>query len=168
MLLISLADAKEVWLDLLLVPCAETNSLADGLEVGKLIAFTLAEILTPNSTAATLTRMDETGTLPIVLQAVTDCKSLFDALKSDETQVPTESSLIMILLQIKESLRTGTLDSLAWVDTRDMIADGLNKGAIARHDLMEFSRTALWQLKHDYAIHREPARVPIASSSSRP
>ena len=147
---------------------AETNSLADGLEIGKLIAFTLAELLTPNSTAASLTRMDETGTLPIVLQAVTDCKSLFDALKSDETQVPTESSLIMILLQIKESLRTGTLDSIAWVDTRDMIADALNKGAIARHDIMEFSRTALWKLKHDYAIHREPSRVPIASSSIRP
>ena len=144
---------------------AETHSLADGVEVGKLIACTLAEILVPNSTAGSLMRLEETGLLPICLQAITDCRSLFDALKAEETQVPSESSLIMILLQLKELLRTGTLSSLVWCDTRDMVADALNKGSIARQAIMTFSREGVWELQHAVSIHKETHRTAIVSSA---
>jgi len=143
---------------------AETNSLADGIEVGRMVAFTLAEFLVPDCTAQSLVGMDESGTLPICLQAITDCKSLFDSLKAEDVQVPSEQSLIMLLLQLKEGLRTGTIHSIVWCDTRDMIADGLNKGCIARAALLQFSMTALWQLHHPFAIHVEPTKVVIRSS----
>lgn len=142
---------------------AELLSLADALEVARMVAYTLAELLVPNCTAASLARMDETGTLPVLLQAITDCKSLVDALAVEETQVPSESSLIMVLLQIKEALRTGTLSSIVWVDTRDMLADALNKGTIARHAIIQFSRSAEWTLQHPYHIHYEPLQVTIPS-----
>ena len=91
---------------------AETHSLADGIEIGKLIAFTLTELLVPRSTAQSLVELEQSGKMPIRMVAITDCKSLYDALKAEETQVPTESSLIMILLQLKELLRVGTMSSL--------------------------------------------------------
>ena len=126
-----------------------------------MIAFTLAEILIPECSASQLVRLDETGSLPVCIQAITDCKSLLDALRVEETQVPTESSLIMILLQIKEGLRTGTISSLAWVDTRDMIADGLNKGSIARKALLQFSMSAEWKVMHEYVVHYEKLKMTI-------
>ena len=36
--------------------------------------------------------------------------------------------------------------SLAWLDTRDMVADGLNKGTIDRDALREASQ-GIWQLR---------------------
>ena len=142
---------------------AETHSLADSIEIARMIAYSLAEILVPNSTAAMLVSLDEQGRLPVKIHAVTDCKSLLDALIAEETQVPSENSLIMVLLQIKEGLRTGTIASLTWVDTRDMLADALNKGTIARHHIVDFSNSAVWHLKHEFQTHREPTLQAIPS-----
>jgi hypothetical protein len=123
----------------------------------------MAEIIRPDCTAAVLTRLDETGQLPLRMQLVIDCRSLFDSLKMDETQVPREASLFMLLLQLKESLRTGSLESIVWCDTRDMVADGLNKGIIARKDLINYSTTGNWILQHPFQIFREKLKVPVAS-----
>ena len=38
---------------------------------------------------------------------------------------------------IRELLDYGVLDAFAWTDTRDMLADGMTKGAIDRKDLHE-------------------------------
>ena len=141
----------------------ELNSASDGVEVAKMIAFTLAELLIPSCTPRSLLEMEENGTLPVKICLATDCRSLFDALRVDETQVPTEQSLVMLLMQIKENLRTRTIEVIAWVDTRDMIADGLNKGCIARRGLLEFSMTGLWKLLHPYVVHTEPKITPIIS-----
>ena len=146
---------------------AETNAAADGLEVGRLVCYTLAEIVIPNCTAQGLVNMDESGALPFCMQLVTDCKSLFDNLRCDDTAIPTEQSLIMILLQIKEGMRTGTIRSIVWADTRDLIADGLTKGSIARADLLQFSMTSLWKLKHTFELFTEPHKVPIISSAAQ-
>ena len=143
---------------------AETNGAADAVEIGRMIAYTMAEITTPNCTAAILTRLDETGQLPLRMQLIVDCRSLYDALKMDETQVPREASLIMLLLQLKESLRTGSLESIVWCDTRDMVADGLNKGIIARKDLINYSTSANWILQHPFQTFREKRKVPVSSA----
>ena len=144
---------------------AELNAAADGIEVARLVAYTLAEIVIPGCTAQSLILMDESGSLPFSIQIVTDCKSLFDSLRCEETVIPTEQSLIMLLLQLKESMRSGTIKTIVWADTRDLIADGLTKGSIARAALLAFSMTSLWQLRHTIEIFTEPVRVPIISSA---
>ena len=143
---------------------AELNAAADGIETGRMVAYTLAEIVLPGLTAQGLILLDESGNLPFCLQLVTDCRSLFDSLRCEETAIPTEQSLIMLLLQIKESMRTGTIKSIVWADTRDLIADGLTKGSIARLALLNVSMTSLWKLKHTFEIFVEPRKVPIVSS----
>ena len=90
---------------------------------------------------------------------------LFDSLRCEETVIPTEQSLIMLLLQLKEAMVTGTIKTIVWADTRDLIADGLTKGSIARAALLAFSMTSLWQLKHTYEIFTEPINRPIVSSA---
>ncbi len=59
-----------------------------------------------------------------MIDAVVDAKSVFDSLCVADIKAPSEASLIMILLSIKESLRNWTLRTLWWVDTTDMLADG--------------------------------------------
>ena len=143
---------------------AELNAAADGIEVGRLVAYTLAEIVIPGCTAQSLIHMDESGSLPFCLQLVTDCRSLFDSLRCEETAIPTEQSLIMLLLQLKESMKTGTIKTIVWADTRDLISDGLTKGTIARADLLAFSMTSLWKLKQTWEIFAEPVKVTIVKS----
>ena len=142
---------------------AETNGAADAVEIGRMIAYTLAEVLVPDCTAATLTRLDETGSLPIKLQLIIDCRSLYDTLKVEEIQLPREASLVMLLYQLKESLRTGSLQSIVWVDTRDMLADALNKGIIARQAIINFCTRACWWPEHPFKIFAEKTHVPIPS-----
>ena len=61
-------------------------------------------------------------------------------------------------------MRTGTISSIVWADTRDLIADGLTKGSIARADLLAFSMTSLWLLKHTFELFKEPHHVPVVSA----
>ena len=142
---------------------AETHAAADGAEVGKLVAYTFAELLTPGVSAAQILRMEAEGRLPTPLHIITDCKSLYDSLRMDEVQVPSESSLIMVLLQLKEGLRTGSIRAISWVDTRDMCADGLNKGIIARRALRAVATTGEWELQHDSQTFTEATRNDVTA-----
>ena len=134
---------------------AELNSLVDAFETAKLVAFTLAELQDPNMTTATLRLLEETGRFPISIEAVVDCKSIFDSLVPSDTRIPNEASLIMLLLSLKEAMRVGTLSRLWWCDTADMLADGLNKGLVSRRALLETSATGIWKLIHPALGHSD-------------
>ena len=141
------------------------HSLADAVELGRLIGYALTEILTSRPlTAAEIVKQEETASLALLLEAVTDCRSLWDALRNPDTQVPSESSLIMVLCQLKELMRIGTLRRLWWCDTRDMCADGLNKGAVSRKALLLTTSTSEWNLSHEALSHRETMQHAVASA----
>ena len=134
---------------------AEINGLIDAIETGRLIAFTLAELVQPGINLADLRILDDTGKLTIPIHACTDCKSVFTALKSQDTHIPTEASLILIALQMKQLLVSGILQSLFWIDTRDMVSDGLTKGLVSRKALMVLASTGRWKLEHPSERHQD-------------
>jgi hypothetical protein len=134
---------------------AEINGLIDAIETGRLIAFTLAELTNPGINLDDLRRMDDAGQLNIPIHACTDCKSVFTALQSQDTHIPTESSLILIVLQLKQLLVSGVLQSLFWIDTRDMVSDGLTKGLVSRKALMTLASTGIWKLQHPSERHQD-------------
>eukprot|EP00972_Heterocapsa_arctica_P091204 13457917-Heterocapsa_arctica.AAC.1 len=53
-----------------------------------------------------------------------------------------------ILLVMRENLVTGRVRRLYWVDTRDMLADGMNKGSVPRAAICDAMRMGLWTLKY--------------------
>ena len=53
-----------------------------------------------------------------------------------------------ILGQMREHMSTTRIKKLWWIDTRDMIADGLNKGAVSRKALLLSLTKGLWHLEH--------------------
>ena len=53
-----------------------------------------------------------------------------------------------ILGQMREHMSTNRIRRLWWIDTRDMFADGLNKGAISRKALLTALTQGVWKVVH--------------------
>jgi len=143
---------------------AEINALGDAHETAKVVAYAYAEITSPTQlTASQLFLMSEKGTWPYDVEAVIDCRSVFDALACEEPKQPTESSLLMLLLQLKQELASRSLSKLWWVSTTDMLADALNKGMVSRSAVLRACMQGMWILHHDTVFHQELKRVAVAS-----
>ena len=145
---------------------AELNALSDAIDIGRLIALLFSELLRPYPSASALVKLEEQGRFVIELQAVVDAKSVFDAIAAPEIKTPTEVSLVMRLCAVKEALSCRCLSRLWWCSTGDMIADGLNKGAVSRAKLIEFASTGIWHLEKPAIGHSERVHVPIESSAA--
>ena len=145
---------------------AELNGVSDAYEFGKLIGMTLAELVSPHPQARSLIHLEETGSLPVPVDVVIDARSVFDSLKAPEIRPPTEISLVMMLCQLKEALLCRGMRKLYWVDTRDMCADGLNKGACSRAALITVPSTGEWRLQFANIAHTETRYVPIVNARS--
>ena len=50
-------------------------------------------------------------------------------------KTPAEESLISHVQYLRELLDKGILEHISWLDTRDMVSDGLTKGSIDRADI---------------------------------
>ena len=107
---------------------AEINALSDSLEHGKTLQLALHQIERGISPASELLVLQTNGQLAITLMASIDAKSVFEAVRSkDAGTLPFEESLILQVLAIREDLQHARLFCLWWIDTRDVLADGLNK-----------------------------------------
>ena len=89
----------------------------------------------------------EGGYLPIALYV--DAKSVFAAVTATFIKQPAEKSLLSHVRYLHELLDKGILRLLFWIDTRDMGADGLTKGAVSREALHAYMR-GLMHLQQEY------------------
>jgi hypothetical protein len=147
---------------------AELNSLADTYETSRVLSLTLAAILLPKATPKSLALLEDSGSLPVWIELATDCRSVFDSLAAAELKVPSEGSLVLLLHMIKEGLRSFNLRRVWWVDTTDMTADGLTKGAIARTALLQLSNTGKYNCLKPCKLHQEAIKVPITQHVAMP
>jgi hypothetical protein len=106
-------------------------------------------------------RLEESGKFVWPIECTIDAKSVFDSLANAEITPPTESALVFVLLVLKEALQCHTMRTLWWCDTRDMLSDGLNKGAVSRAALIKAANEGLWILQHDPIPFREARHTPI-------
>ena len=65
--------------------------------------------------------------------------------------MPQEESLILQVHSVRDDLASKRLDGLYWIDTRDMLADGLNKGGLDRTALQKAMKECTWKLVHEFA-----------------
>ena len=52
-------------------------------------------------------------------------------------------------LALRDHLESKQVTKLSWIDTRDMVADALNKGSIDRTALRRFFEQRQWALQHE-------------------
>ena len=125
---------------------AELFSLLDLLGHALNINLTLTEVLGGRQKLEALEQIHEQGMNALQLMAAIDAKSVQDSVASVEVKTPTDASALIHVLRLREMLEK-QITSLAWLDTRDMVADGLNKGTIDREALRQAAQ-GIWRVTH--------------------
>ena len=92
------------------------------------------------------------------------CFSVYEALSAEDTRTPSEASLVLILHGVKELMRLHVVKFLTWVNTSDMLSDGLTKGGVSRKALFEFCQSGRWTLKHDCKTFSEKLRTGLSAA----
>ena len=138
---------------------AELNAAIDTLEQATIVLFTLEEVFFPeNSDAAGMQLKYVSSKLHFPLELSIDAKAVFDSIAAPEFTMPTEATLVNHLHSIREHVRDGRLSRLWWIDTRDMIADGLNKGGLPRDPILAICEQGQWSLTHEQPLSFEPCK----------
>jgi len=111
----------------------ETLAMADGIDTAIFLATLYAELTTgcPQPTV-----------LPIV--CVTDCHSLFDAVKS--TKFVTDKRLRLEISSIKELIQCKQVGQILWSRTKEQLADCLTKKGASAFLLLKTLSDGVWQL----------------------
>ena len=90
------------------------------------------------SAAQALERREHGGwAIPAALYL--DALSVYASVTATFVKTPADNGVLVHCLYLRELLDNDVLMALIWLDTRDMVADGLTKGAVDRkalHDLM--------------------------------
>ncbi len=67
--------------------------------------------------------------------------------------------MLFDLAALREAMVVKRIHRLWWIDTRDMIADGLAKGVIARDPIIALCHSGVWTQNHearDYIAPHKP------------
>ena len=71
------------------------------------------------------------GRVPMSIEALTDSYSIFSYLAAAHLKLPAEKGTYYDhLAYLREKLVSRLIGSYTWVDTRDMVADGLTNGSV--------------------------------------
>ncbi len=113
-------------------------------------------------TASEARRLRENGGYAAPMLLYLDALSVHAAIAATFVKTPAENGVFCHLLFIRELLDYGILHALVWVDARDMLADGMTKGAVDRsaiHTLMEgkVELTKEWKFwrPSQFSTHKE-------------
>ena len=100
-----------------------------------MLAVILHEMLTGQPSAAKARDLRETGGFAVPMVLYIDALSVYAAVTANQIKIPADSSVLCYLQYLRELLEHRVLHALVWVDTRDMVADGMTKGAVERKDI---------------------------------
>eukprot|EP00972_Heterocapsa_arctica_P115429 16447674-Heterocapsa_arctica.AAC.1 len=102
--------------------------------------------------------MEEAGAFGVDIFGFLDAESVYQAIKASEIRVPTEANLLYPLKAIRKHLDAHRINRLYWIDTRDMLCDGLTKGSLSRKPLLLSFATGVWRLEFEPKFWSAPVR----------
>ena len=127
---------------------AELLAGGDAVDQGLLTSHMLLELESgPISMQEARNRRMQGGYIPTSLYL--DAKSVYAAIIATFIKPPAEKSLLCHIQYIRELLDKGVIQYLFWIDTRDMISDGLTKGAVDR-DALHALMDGVQKIQHAY------------------
>ena len=92
------------------------------------------EVLHGVETSQTLAQKLLEGRFKTRVQVYIDAYSVYSAVCTQQVRMPSETSLIYEIKTLRDHLKVGRLARLYWIDTEDMVTDGLTKGSVNRSD----------------------------------
>jgi hypothetical protein len=135
---------------------SELQGGCDTIDKGFLLMQTLDEMQTGRISANEALARRENGGWAIPAALYLDALSVYTAVTATFVKTPADNGVLVHCLYVRELLDHDVLKAIVWLDTRDMVADGLTKGAVERqaiHELMDGKITInheakLWRPKH--------------------
>ena len=119
------------------------------------------------SAAHVLAPLVEMGNLMVRFIACIDARPVSEAIKpGDKSKHPSEEGLVILAQPIREHLQARRINLLFWVDTRAMLAGGLNNRGLDRKPLQTTMSQCLWTLSHEYVHIGSGTRVAATPSRS--
>ena len=126
---------------------AELNAGVDTVDIATIVQFTLEEIFNPGSSSPEIMqKLYDQGKMHFPMELSIDAKAVYDAITAPEFSMPSEATLVLHLHSLREFVRDKRLSKLWWIDTRDMVADGLNKGGLPREPILDMCEKGFWKL----------------------
>ena len=114
---------------------AELLGGCDTIDTGILLAQTLHELQTGAVTASNCVNLRDNGGYAVPMVLYIDALSVYAAIIATFIKTPADQSVLCHLQYVRELRDHDVLRALVWLDTRDMIADGMTKGSIDRSEL---------------------------------
>ena len=126
------------------------------------VGFTLEAVQGPQTGEAMVRAMSQ-GEVPMAIEALTDSYSIFSYLAAAHLKLPAEKGTYYHLAYLREKLVSRLIGSYTWVDTRDMVADGLTKGRAYRTALISMMH-GNFHLSHPSHEYHEPSSATMGDS----
>ena len=127
---------------------SELLSACDTIDHGMLLALSLHEFTKGPQSTVNACRLRELGGWDVKLCLYLDALSVYAAVTATFVKIPAEKSLLSHVQYLRELQDTKVLEALIWIDTRDMVADGLTKGAVDR-EALHHCMSGLWKISHE-------------------
>ena len=116
---------------------AELLGGVDTIGKGLLITQAFHEANTGHSSAANNRHLHENGVYSVPMILYIDALSVYAATTAVSIKTLADQSVLCHLQYLRELLDHDVLRALIWSDNRDMIADGLTKGALNEQHCMK-------------------------------
>ena len=99
------------------------------------------------------------------IEVAIDAMSVYAAVTANIVKAPAEKSLPPHVQFVRELLDKGSIRALIWLDTHDMIADGMTKGRISQTVIRTAQEKGCWNPEHN--TRRFPAQ-PMTGRGIKP
>ena len=92
-----------------------------------------------------------------------DAQAVYDAIGAPDACEPAGSSLTLHLISVWDRMTYGLVRQFFWVDTIEVLADGLTKGGIDRLLLRSAGNDCEHQTTHEALVHTTHSSVGSAT-----
>ena len=136
---------------------AELRGAGDTMDKALILSQTLHEIATGDNSSSRARQLHQHGGYAVPMCLYIDAYSVFAAVTATFTKMPADNGQLVHLHFIRELLDNGVLKAIVWLDTRDMLADGMTKGAVER-DALQSAMEGIIDMKHKYELWQSKAQ----------
>ena len=136
---------------------AELHSGLEPIGLAMIINAALTEVLTGPRSAAQLVELQDSGKHALELSLMLDAKSVWSSAIGDEAKC-MDQTVYLHLLKLRQLLGP-VIRAIGWVDTRDMLSDGLTKGIVSRDLLRVVAAEGTWTVQHGLEIFRPTSKI---------
>ena len=134
---------------------AELFAALDLVALANTINLAMTEVLTGSNSASMIADIQETGTNALESDVFLDARAVFDCIVATDTKTTTDKLMLVHAFKLKEILAMRVAKRLCWIDTLDMLSDGLNKGSVSRDPIRDACVQDQWKILHDFKQHVE-------------